>query len=108
MESFGPKFLGLTGPSDNVARAAKSFKINLERIQLSADPTDYVMKHASPIFVMRPSDPHPAELSAARSPVVIEAALRGRWAEAGGDATAVILSCWRGKVRREWLLALAG
>ncbi len=77
MEAFGPGFLGLTGSSDDVEQAAKSFKVEVERTRLSADPTDYVMKHASPIFVMRPSDPHPKSLPATSSPAVIEASLRG-------------------------------
>jgi protein SCO1 len=76
MESFGPSFLGLSGSSDEIEQAAKSFKVKLERIQLSDDPTDYVMKHTSPIFVMRPNDPHPKPLPAASAPAVIEAALR--------------------------------
>lgn len=76
MEAFGPSFLGLTGSADTVEQAAKSFKITLDRVQLSADSTDYVMKHTSPIFVMRPSDPHPRALPAESSPVAIEAALR--------------------------------
>jgi protein SCO1/2 len=76
MESFGPGFLGLTGSTDEIGQAAKSFKVKLERIQLSEDPTDYVMKHASPIFVMRPTDPHPRPLPATSSPEVIEATLR--------------------------------
>jgi len=75
MESFGPGFLGLTGSTDDVELAAKSFKVKLERIQLSDDPTDYVMKHASPIFVMRPNDPHPKTLPATSSPAIIEATL---------------------------------
>jgi cytochrome oxidase Cu insertion factor (SCO1/SenC/PrrC family) len=76
MESFGPSFLGLTGSTDEIGQAAKSFKVEVERIQLSDDPTDYVMKHASPIFVMRPNDPHPKPLPATSSPEVIEATLR--------------------------------
>jgi protein SCO1 len=76
MESFGPSFLGLTGSTDDVEQAAKSFRVKLERIQLSDDPTDYVMKHPSPIFVMRPNDPHPRSLPATSSPEVIEATLR--------------------------------
>jgi protein SCO1/2 len=76
MESFGPSFLGLTGSSDDIERAAKSFKVKIERIELSADPTDYVMKHTSPIFVMRPNDPHPKPLPATSSPALIEATLR--------------------------------
>jgi cytochrome oxidase Cu insertion factor (SCO1/SenC/PrrC family) len=77
MESFGPSFLGLSGSSDEIEQAAKSFKVKLERIQLSDDPTDYVMKHTSPIYVMRPNDPHPKPLAATSSPEVIEATLRG-------------------------------
>jgi protein SCO1/2 len=76
IESFGPRFLGLTGSSDDIARAAQSFKVKVERIQFSADPTDYSMKHSSPIFVMRPNDRHPTPLSATSSPTAIEAALR--------------------------------
>jgi protein SCO1 len=81
MESFGPSFLGLTGSPDDIERASKSFKVKLERIQLSADPTDYVMKHASPIFVMRPNDPHPRPLPATSSPELIETALRSALSE---------------------------
>ena len=76
MEAFGPRFLGLTGSFSDVQQAAKSFGVRVERIQLSADPTDYLMKHTSPIFVMRPSDPHPKALPATSSPMDIESALR--------------------------------
>ena len=76
MESFGPSFVGLTGSTDEIGQAAKSFKVKLERIQFSDDPTDYVMKHASPIFVMRSNDPHPTSLPATSPPAAIEAALR--------------------------------
>jgi len=76
MKSFGSSFLGLTGLTDEIAQAAKSFKVKLERVQLSDDPTNYLMKHTSPIFVMRPNDPHPKPLPATSSPEVIEATLR--------------------------------
>jgi protein SCO1 len=76
MEAFGSRFLGLTGSSSDVQQAAKSFRVKLERTQLSADPTDYLMKHTSPIFVMRPSDPHPKALPATSSPMDIASALR--------------------------------
>ena len=76
MEAFGPSFLGLNGSADDVEQAAKSFKVKLERIQLSDEPTDYVMKHVSPIFVMRPNDPHPKRLPATSPPAAIEAALK--------------------------------
>ena len=76
MEAFGSSFLGLTGSANQIGEAAKSFKVKLERVQLGDDPTDYVMKHTSPIFVMRPDDPHPKPLPSASSPAVIEAAVR--------------------------------
>jgi len=76
MEAFGPSFLGLTGSPDDIEQAAKSFKVRVERTQLSADPTDYVMKHTSPIFVIRPNELHPTALPATSSPATIEAALR--------------------------------
>ena len=76
MEAFGSRFLGLTGSSSDIQQAARSFRVKVERIQLSADPTDYLMKHTSPIFVMRPSDPHPKMLPATSSPMDIELALR--------------------------------
>jgi protein SCO1/2 len=76
MEAFGSRFLGLTGSSSDVQQAAKSFRVKVERIQLGADPTDYLMKHTSPIFVMRPSDPHPKALPATSSPMDIASALR--------------------------------
>jgi protein SCO1/2 len=84
MQSFGPSFLGLTGSTEAVERAARAFKVRVERIQFSADPTDYAMTHASSIFVMRPSDPHPASLPAASSPAAIEAALRNALIEEPG------------------------
>jgi protein SCO1/2 len=76
MEAFGPSFLGLTGSPEDIEGAAKSFKVKVERIPFSADPSDYAMKHTSPIFVMRPNDPHPKPLPATSSPADIEAALR--------------------------------
>lgn len=76
MQTFGPSFLGLTGSPEAVARAVAAFKVKVERIQFSADPTDYAMTHVSPIFVMRPQDAHPLSLPTASEPDAIGAALR--------------------------------
>ena len=72
MEALGQSFLDLTGSSGDIEQAAKSFMVRVERTPLSADATDYVMKHISPIFVMRPNDPHPKALPATSSPATIE------------------------------------
>jgi protein SCO1/2 len=76
MQTFGMDFLGLTGSSDAVARAASAFRVQVERTQFSADPMDYAMTHVSPIFVMRADDAHPLPLPPTSSPDAIEAALR--------------------------------
>lgn len=76
MESFGPRFLGLTGSPEAVADATRLFKVQVERLQLGADPTDYAMTHLSPIFVMRPGDREPRTLPATSPAGAIEAALR--------------------------------
>jgi protein SCO1 len=76
MQSFGPRFLGLTGTPNAVAKAAKAFDVQLERLQFSSDPSDYAMLHASPIFVMRGGDHRPVSLSAASPPAAVAAAIR--------------------------------
>ena len=76
MQSYGPRFLGLTGPPASLEDAARSFKIRVERLRFSADPADYAMTHASPIFVMRPSDPRPLSLPPTSAPEALEAAFR--------------------------------
>jgi protein SCO1 len=77
MGSFGPTFLGLTGSPADIERAAKSFGVTVARTRFSTDPTDYAMLHTSPIFVMRPGDPHPRRLPATSSADAIAAALKG-------------------------------
>jgi protein SCO1/2 len=76
LESFGANFLGLTGSPEALAEATRAFAVRVERLQFSADPTDYAMTHLSPIFVMRPNDTHPRSLPATSSPKAIESALR--------------------------------
>jgi len=76
VQSFGENFRGLTGSPEAIDQAAKAFNVVVRRIQFSADPTDYAMTHASPIFVMRASDPHPLSLPASSSPDAIEGAIR--------------------------------
>ena len=76
LESFGAGFLGLTGSPEALAEATRAFAVRVERLQFSADPTDYAMTHLSPIFVLRPDEPPSVALPADSPPDVIEAALR--------------------------------
>jgi protein SCO1 len=74
-QSFGSDFLGLTGSAEAVEHAARSFKVQVERLQFSTDRADYAMTHVSPIFVMRPGNSHPLALEPTSSPDAIAAAL---------------------------------
>ncbi len=74
--SFGPSLLGLTGSPQAIAAATEAFAVDVERIQFSADPSDYAMTHTSAIFVMRPGDALPLPLPATSSPEAIAVAVR--------------------------------
>ncbi|MGD9507621.1 MAG: SCO family protein [Geminicoccaceae bacterium] len=76
MQTFGPSFLGLTGSPEALAAATRSFAVEVDRLQFSADPADYAMTHLSPIFVLRPGDPEPLALPATSTPEALEAAFR--------------------------------
>ena len=76
METFGPRFLGLTGSEGAVAAAAGSFEVEVRRLQFGADPSDYAMTHLSPIFVLRSGEAKPLMLPATSSPEALEAAFR--------------------------------
>ncbi|MFO1050403.1 MAG: SCO family protein [Geminicoccaceae bacterium] len=76
MESFGPGFLGLTGTPAAVQDATAAFAVQVERVQFSADPSDYAMTHLSPIFVLRPGDPRPVPVPATSTPAALAATFR--------------------------------
>ncbi len=76
MESFGPGFLGLTGTTAAVRDATAAFAVQVERVQFSADPSDYAMTHLSPIFVLRPGDPRPVPVPATSTPEDLAGAFR--------------------------------
>jgi cytochrome oxidase Cu insertion factor (SCO1/SenC/PrrC family) len=82
VQAFGERVIGLTGSRAEIENAERSFNVRVERLQFSAAPGDYAMKHTSPIFVMRPTDPHPLKLSADSSIEAIETACREALARA--------------------------
>jgi hypothetical protein len=58
------------------SRRPGALRSNLSASNSATTPTDHVMKRTSPIFIMRPNDPHPKPLPASSAPGVIEATLR--------------------------------
>lgn len=76
VRAFGERVIGLTGSPVAIENAERSFNVRVERLQFSKAPGDYAMKHASPIFVMRPADRHPLGLPPDSSIEAIETACR--------------------------------
>jgi protein SCO1/2 len=49
--SFGPRMVGLTGTADQVAKAAKAYRVFYQK-QAGKDPGDYLMDHTVLIYLM--------------------------------------------------------
>jgi protein SCO1 len=52
LASFGPRFVGLTGTSDEVAKAAKAYRAYYKKVPLPGG--GYTMNHSSVIYLMGP------------------------------------------------------
>lgn len=54
VKSFGSRFVGLTGSQDQVAAAAKGYRVYYKKIVDPKSPADYTLDHSSIIYVMDP------------------------------------------------------
>ncbi len=54
VEAFHPRMLGLTGTDAQVAKAAKAYRVFYQKV-FPEDATDYLLDHASTIYLMDPS-----------------------------------------------------
>lgn len=54
ISAFHPRLIGLTGSKEQVAAAAKEFKVYFERHEDASAPDGYSMAHAGHIYLMRP------------------------------------------------------
>jgi protein SCO1/2 len=51
--NFNPRFVGLTGTSDQVAEAAKAYRVTYSKFQEEgAGPEDYTIDHSALVFLM--------------------------------------------------------
>lgn len=53
VENFGPRLTGLTGTPEEVAQAAKAYRVFYRKAD-SGDPKNYLMDHSSIIYLMGP------------------------------------------------------
>ena len=54
VKSFDPRLIGLTGTPDEIAAAAKVYRLYYAKVPNKDKPGDYTMDHSSVIYVMDP------------------------------------------------------
>jgi cytochrome oxidase Cu insertion factor (SCO1/SenC/PrrC family) len=54
VENFGPRLVGLTGTADEIAAAAKAYRVYYAKAGDVSSP-DYLMDHSSIIYLMDPN-----------------------------------------------------
>jgi len=52
--AFGPRFIGLTGSQEQIAAAAKAYRVYYAEHRTGPGPDDYSMDHSSVVYVMGP------------------------------------------------------
>jgi len=52
--SFSPRLLGLTGTEEQVAKAAKEYRVYYAEHRTGSGPNDYTMDHSSVLYLMGP------------------------------------------------------
>ena len=53
VENFGPRLIGLTGSAEDVAVAAKAYRVYYSKAG-TGDASDYLMDHSSIVYLMNP------------------------------------------------------
>ena len=56
VKSFDPRIIGLTGTPEQIAAAARAYRVYYAKVADKDAPDGYLMDHSSVIYVMRPGD----------------------------------------------------
>jgi protein SCO1/2 len=54
VKSFGPKFVGLTGSPDQIAAAAKAYRVSYTKFENKDSPGNYSVDHSALLYLMDP------------------------------------------------------
>lgn len=73
---FHPNLIGLTGTAEQVAVAAKAYRVYYRKSDQTKDQADYLMDHSSIIFVMGPDGGYRAHFTHESKPEDIAAGVR--------------------------------
>jgi protein SCO1/2 len=73
--AFGPRFIGLTGSDEQIAAAARAYRVYYAEHRTGPAPDDYSMDHSSVLYLMGPDGRFIAPLRADQSGPEMAAAL---------------------------------
>ena len=68
VKSFGPNFVGLSGTPDEIAAAAKAYRVAYTKIESKDSPGDYSVDHSALVYLMGPDGKYVTHLSYGTSP----------------------------------------
>jgi cytochrome oxidase Cu insertion factor (SCO1/SenC/PrrC family) len=54
LSNFDPRFVGLTGSAQQVAQAARAYRVYYAKVENKSDPQSYLMDHSSIVYLMSP------------------------------------------------------
>jgi len=63
VRSFGPNFVGLTGTPDEIAAAAKAYRVAYSKIENKDSTGDYTLDHSALVYLMGPDGKYVTHLS---------------------------------------------
>lgn len=68
IENFHPRMVGLTGTDEQVAKAARAYRVYYGRAKDGKDTTDYLMDHSSIVFLIAPDGTYRTHFTHATPP----------------------------------------
>lgn len=74
--AFGPSIIGLTGTSEEIAKAAKEYRVYYAEHRTGSGPNDYSMDHSSVLYLMGPGGGFIAPVRADQSGDELAASLK--------------------------------
>jgi protein SCO1/2 len=74
--AFGPAIMGLTGTPEQIAQAAKEYRVYYAEHRTGPGPNDYAMDHSSVLYLMGPDGAFVAPVRADQSGEEIAASLK--------------------------------
>lgn len=77
LKNFGPEFVGLTGSPEQIAAAAKAYKVIYSKVDNKSDPSNYTMDHSALIYFMSPKGEYLDHFAYGTQPEQMAKTIRG-------------------------------